>query len=325
MKLLLVGDPHIRHTHLIDGKKLLTWVESKATELKPDLVINLGDTFDTHSVVRAEVLSEVYRHVLGVSKIAPYAMILGNHDCWKPSDSTYHALEVFKSINNVVVADRPVVYEGISLVPFLPDPKKWPLAPNGGIALTHNTFIGADYGFKIADGGVPLEAAECFDLVVSGHIHKRQDLGNVHYVGTPMAISAAEVDQIKGLTLLETETLERTFIPSPFPCWRSASIAVGDPLPELNEKDYWILKVKGTKADIKSLSSSREFDDLLKRCSVSLRIEALDREKVQRTRITSGTVTEMVEKYVDVIYSGNIDKSELKTALRKSLEEAGIE
>lgn len=62
-KIMFIGDPHIRHTHLTEGQELLSWIEKVAEEHKPDLIVNLGDTLDDHAVIRAEVLSLVNSHV----------------------------------------------------------------------------------------------------------------------------------------------------------------------------------------------------------------------------------------------------------------------
>ena len=54
-----------------------------------------------------------------------------------------------------------------------------------------------------------------FDYVALGHIHKPQNIGkNARYSGTPMPYSfGKEEEQEKSVTVIDTQTMERTVIP----------------------------------------------------------------------------------------------------------------
>jgi DNA repair exonuclease SbcCD nuclease subunit len=322
-KILFIGDPHIRHTHLSESLELLRWIESVADERRPDLIVNLGDTFDTHAVVRAEVLSLVNSHVRRIVQMKiPLVMLLGNHDMWKPNCNKYHALEVFKSVNGVTVVDEITVADGITYVPYLPNIRDWP-SIDTSIAVTHNTFVGADYGFsKCADDGVSPDKVHN-DLVVSGHIHKRQSLkeGSIIYPGTPTSLTASDANQTKGLMLLDSASLSIEYVQSPFPMWRTMDILVEDVKDlELNETDRWVIKITGPRAEIRSILESDHIRDLKKRTQVSFRTQFTDSIKLSRTQIVAPTVYNMAEQYVDQVYDGAIDKSNLKSTLRKYTE-----
>lgn len=321
--IMFIGDPHIRHTHLADGEKLLSWIESVAEEHKPDLIVNLGDTFDDHAVIRAEALSLVNSHVRRVVKMRiPMVMVLGNHDMWKPNSSKYHALEVFKGIKDVAVADSIIQLDGITYIPYLPNPLDWPDVKTD-IAVTHNTFVGADYGFKLADGGISLAQVQAY-TVVSGHIHKRQSLneGRVIYPGTPTSLTASDANQTKGLMFLNTDTLSTSFIESPFPMWRAIEVGVEDAINlQLNDTDKWIVKLIGPRAEIKALLESKQFLDLRKFAQVTFKTEFTDAVKSTRTQISAPTVYSMVEQYIDKVYSGALDKGQLKETVKKYTEQ----
>ena len=301
----------------------LFWIESLAEEHKPDLIVNLGDTFDDHAVIRAESLSLVNSHIRRVVQMKiPMVMVLGNHDMWKPNCSKYNALEVFKDVKGVTVADSVVQLDGITYVPYLPSPLDWPDIKTD-IAVTHNTFIGADYGFKLAEDGIRLDAVQN-DLVVSGHIHKRHSLkeGSVIYPGTPTSLTASDANQTKGISFLDTDSLTWSFIESPFPMWRTLDLYLdqSDSL-ELNETDRWIVKLIGPRAEIKALLESKDILDLKRRAQVVFKTEFTDTIKSNRTQISAPTVYSMAEQYVDKIYSGAIDKYELKSILKKYTEQ----
>lgn len=323
-KMMLIGDPHIRHTHLLEGQELLSWIEKVAEEHKPDLIVNLGDTLDDHAVIRAEVLSLVNAHVRRVVDMRiPMVMVLGNHDMWKPNSSKYHALEVFKNVNGVAVADSIIQLDGITYVPYLPNPGDWPDVKTD-IVVTHNTFVGADYGFKCAEDGIDLDVVQDY-TVISGHIHKRQTLkaGSVIYPGTPTSLSASDVDQTKGIALLDTESLSMTFIESPFPIWRSKDVSIDQVSDiQLNDFDRWIVKLIGPRAEIKSWLDSKHAAELRKACQVSFKTEFTDSAKSSRTQISAPTIYSMAEQYIDKVYSGALDKTSLKSVVKKYTEQA---
>jgi len=322
-KIMFIGDPHIRHTHLAEGQKLLSWVESLAEEHRPDLIVNLGDTLDDHAVIRAEALSLVNAHIRRVVQMKiPMVMVLGNHDMWKPNCSKYHALEVFKDVKGITVVDSIVQLDGITYVPYLPNPLDWPDIKTD-IAVTHNTFIGADYGFKLAEDGIRLDAVQNH-TVVSGHIHKKHSLkeGSVVYPGTPTSLTASDANQTKGISLLDTDSLSWTFIESPFSMWRTLDFYLEKSGHlELNETDRWIVKLIGPRAEIKALLESDKILDLKRRTQVVFKTEFTDTLKSNRTQISAPTVYSMAEQYVDKIYSGAIDKYELKSLLKKYTEQ----
>jgi DNA repair exonuclease SbcCD nuclease subunit len=323
-KILFIGDPHIRHTHLSDGVKLLRWLEETIETTNPDIVVNLGDTFDLHSTLRLEVLNEVTKHIDIVceSLKKPMVMVLGNHDMWKPSDSRYHALQIFNGRHkNLYIADSHLRMDGISYVPYLHN-NQWP-AHTESLVATHNTFIGADYGHRKAQDGIDSSGIQVH-TVVSGHIHKRQSLDSsrVIFPGTPMALSASDVNETKGLLVLDSITHENVFIPSPFPIWRSVVFNTGDgDIRNLvNTHDHWIITIKGPRAEVKSILNSKDINDLRLGASVTFRTEITDNVKVDRVSIKTSNIYDMVDQYLEKVYSGSQDKDCLRVAVRTALE-----
>ena len=57
MKILRVGDPHVKPNNLKEFREaLMRFALSEAIARKVDVLEILGDLFDTHSIVRLEVL-----------------------------------------------------------------------------------------------------------------------------------------------------------------------------------------------------------------------------------------------------------------------------
>jgi len=141
MKILFIGDPHLRINDFDQSIRLLRWIESTIRDLKPDLVCNLGDTFHNHAVLRSELIKEFADHIVNVTETAPYWYVLGNHDQYKPKDSKYHALQSFINFKNFTVFDSITHLEdlGITIVPYVQNFDDFPLETQR-ICITHNTF-----------------------------------------------------------------------------------------------------------------------------------------------------------------------------------------
>lgn len=302
----------------------MSWIGETVESVSPDLVINLGDTFDTHAVIRSEVLGEFYKHVQDIVRRCPYGYVLGNHDMFKPNDSKYHALQSIKVDGFRVITER--FDEGdITFVPYVHDIKQFPLNTNR-ICIAHQTFVGADYGFYRPDIGVDSDAVSA-DIIISGHIHKRQMFGKVIYPGTPFAQNADDVDQDKGVMLFDTDTYKYSFIECPLPKWRSLEYEVSSDLSfdkihedivnQTNSTDNWVIAITAPRAELSAYANSKQVASLRQKTQIRFKFHYNDKQKVDRVKIKSSKVSDVVSEYIDKVYQGSIDKSIIKS---KALE-----
>jgi len=326
MKILFIGDPHLRINDFDQSIRLLRWIESTIRDLKPDLVCNLGDTFHNHAVLRSELIKEFADHIVNVTETAPYWYVLGNHDQYKPKDSKYHALQSFINFKNFTVFDSITHLEdlGITIVPYVQNFDDFPLETQR-ICITHNTFIGADYGFRREDCGVDADRVSA-DIIISGHIHKRQNFGKVIYPGTPVAHNASEADETKGLLLVDTSSLQSEFIPAPFPAWKSKnfkiaeSFTLNDLHKEISSLDLvnkWIIKISGPRAELTQYLKSKKHLDSIEGKNTVIKLDLVDAEKQNRVKIQASSPSLIVSEYVDKVYNGSLDK---QLIIRKAQE-----
>lgn len=319
MKILFIGDPHLRVNDFEQGIEFLKWVEEVALLHKPDVVCNLGDTFHNHAVLRSELMTEFRNHVNNIVACgSKYWYVLGNHDQYKPKDNKYHALQTFEGLQGLTIFDTitGLPKHNITVVPYVQKYEDFPLSATG-LLITHNTFIGADYGFKREDCGINADKSNA-DLIISGHIHKRQQFGKVIYPGTPYAHNATDVDQTKGLLLFDTTNFEQTFIESPFPKWKSLEFEISPELniaglhaalsKMLNSIDKWILKVTGPKAELSAYFKSKQYFKLIDGKNVIVKTNPTDAEKQNRVQIKSSGPADIIDEYVRKVYSGGADK-----------------
>ena len=324
-KILLVGDPHLQMSRFDIAKKFLIWIDEVIDKYKPDLVINLGDTFHDHGVLRSEIVSEFNSHVKRVTEKVSYIYVLGNHDMSKPKDATYHALQAFKGVyENFTVVDSISHREdlGITFVPFQANDRDFPIKTLP-ICVAHQTFAGCDFGGYKPDDGVDPDKISA-DIIISGHIHKKQAFGKVYYPGSPYSQSMRDIGQIKGLSLFETETYKMQFIQCPLPSWQSLEVAVSDTKStishisnSINETDNWVVVFTGPRKEIAAIFESKDWKKLCEKYRISTRTKYVDSDRVERIKIKANTVTDIVEEYVDKVYSGGIDKLLIKKTMRQ--------
>jgi len=320
MNILFLGDPHLRLNNLEQGFAFLRWVEATTKLHKPDIVCNLGDTFHNHAVLRSELMKEFRNHVEDIVALgSEYWYVLGNHDMYKPKDAKYHALQSFEGLKGLTIFDKitELPQHNITVIPYVTKYEDFPFQTDK-ICITHNTFIGCDYGFMREDCGINADKVVA-DIIISGHIHKRQQFGNVIYPGTPYAHNANDVDQTKGLLLFDTSTYKQTFIEAPFPKWRSLEYEISPTLniaslhaaleKTLNTTDKWILKVSGPKAELSAYFKSKKYFNLIQGKNVIVKTTPTDSEKQKRVQITSAGSTDIISEYVDKVYNGGADKS----------------
>lgn len=330
-RVLFIGDPHLQINRFDLAKQFLKWLNETIRDLRPDLVVNLGDTFDTHAVLRAEILTEFVWHLEYVyAEGIPYVYLLGNHDMYKPKDAKYHALRHFVGkMRHVHIVDEVQDLFGMTFVPYQPDPSKFP-KKTLPICVAHQTFIGADYGSIATKDGVDAATIEGCELVISGHIHTRhaippRDIGraSVSYPGSPFSQSSEDIDQVKGLTLFDTDTYEETFIECPLPRWRGLRYDIGqlfgvealhtDLSSVLAEsKDHWTIELNGTKTEISSYLDSEKHAKLVNGVDVTFIPKYTDKEK-RKLRIEARSMNQIVSDYIAKVYSGSLDKDLLRT------------
>lgn len=311
MKILFLGDPHLKIPRFDLAVQFLEWAADVAVKLSPDRVVNLGDTFDTHAVLHSPLQAEFKKHVKKICDAGiHYDYILGNHDFYKPTSSKYHALQTMEGMHDLFeVVDKRLDFDNVTMLPHIPDHKQFP-KDTREILIAHQTFIGADYGYNRPDVGVDPDTINA-EIIISGHIHMRQGFGKVMYPGTPYAQSVDDIDQFKGLILFDTETYQHKFIQSPLPMWRGVKIDLRDgPISDLefDSKDHWVVEVTGPKAEVVAFRDSKEFKEAKKGCDVKFKPKFTDKEK-RLVQIEAVSMDKIMTEWTEKVYQGSIDKS----------------
>ena len=187
-----------------------------------DILVHLGDVFDNRSTVGLNTMCRTIDIFNSLSKIFDdIRIVVGNHDIYNKSSNDITSIRMLENIPNVTVYKKPEV-EVINGKSILFNP--WINELETERKLLESVDV--DYifghldvaGCQLNKSGIKSMSSNSIDskdfkksVVYAGHIHKKQDMKNVHYVGTPYQMTRGEMDGMNGITILDVKTGETIF------------------------------------------------------------------------------------------------------------------
>lgn len=210
MKIIWIGDMHLRLSDLLDADSIVDQLLGIIKSEQPELVVLAGDQFDSFAVVRSEILAVWTRFFTTLSNSNVRLMALvGNHDM-AGADGGVSAMEPFKNYPHVTIVDKQTViippgdeYE-IHFLPFMRSSSEFEATlrktPPGSFVFGHQSVNGAQFenGFYDPHGADPLAAAH-LNALISGHVHKEQQVENIWYPGTPRQLTFSDAGERKSV------------------------------------------------------------------------------------------------------------------------------
>jgi DNA repair exonuclease SbcCD nuclease subunit len=221
----------------------------------------------------------------------------------------------------------------MTFVPYQHNSKNFP-TQTLPICIAHQTFVGADYGPIRTSEGVDHKSVRGCDLIISGHIHTKSVLGSVIYVGSPFSQSASDIDQLKGITMLDTDTYHQTFFETPLPSWKRLEVVLSQNTTTevvhaliqqdiTGSKHHWVLELEGPKAEIVGYLGSKEYLKAIIGVDIKVKTKFTDNEK-KKVSIEAKSMEHIITEFITKVYNGSIDKKELSTHARTTLNEARL-
>jgi len=185
IKIAHVSDIHVRKLkYHKEYRAVFEQLYEKLREEEPDIIVNTGDTFHTKLDMSPESIKMMSELFVGLADIAPYHMILGNHDmnlknCGRLDaispivDYLQHPNIHFHKYASVVEVADGVDLHVLSIV----DPENWQKdlpEDRVNIALYHGSVVGSvtDSGWMMTHGDISLDELEKYDYALLGDIHK---------------------------------------------------------------------------------------------------------------------------------------------------------
>jgi len=317
MKILgISGDPHGKLSQISTFKEYLKCLRKLEEQKDVDTVVILGDLFDTHAIIRSEILNLWIDYFNQITK--PYILLVGNHDETAPG-SRIHALTAFQRNPNITIIDKPTEINDILFLPYYDKISEFNAAVDASSAqyvICHQTIDGAKYdnGFYAPDGA-PIQLLNKFKLVISGHIHTGQKIANVWYPGTPYSMNFNDAGADKGLWTFNLKTLEidkiNTHLPKYIISEFNDSESFVSWLMNQSSKDKYKIVLKINRAEMAALQESDNYRDIKKDYFITLSPQYTDHSQSEIKISDNLSPQNMLKKYIMEILHTNCDKTRL--------------
>ena len=193
------------------------------------VVVDMGDTFDSRKGIDFSSLAwakDNYYDRLKDMGVRVHT-IVGNHTAYYKNTNEVNAVDLLlREYENVTVYSEPTEVELDKLpVLFIPwinkenEEKTCKLIEKTSCncAMGHLELQGFRVNKHVVmDHGMESKLYQKFQKVFSGHYHTRSNNGTVFYLGNPYEMFWSDVNDKRGFTIFDTETLEHTPVNNPY-------------------------------------------------------------------------------------------------------------
>ena len=192
-----------------------------------DTVIHMGDIFDSRKAIDLQSLEWSKRVVFEPLKKYKVHALIGNHDCYYKNTNNVNSPELLlKDYENIKTYSKATEISldklKILLLPWInsenfEETEKLIKKTKARVAMGHLEVN----GFKATRGhmmenGTDVKMFNKFEKVYSGHFHTRSDDGQIFYLGNPYEMFWNDVNDPRGFTIFDTDTLEHTPVNNPY-------------------------------------------------------------------------------------------------------------
>ena len=233
MKIAIITDTHYgarkgsKHLHDYFEKFYNDVFFPTLEKEKITTVIHMGDIFDSRKSIDYQSLEWAKRVVFEPLKKYKVYAITGNHDCYYKNTNYVNSPELLlKDYSNIKTYSKAneIVVDKLKIL-LLP----WINTENYDESLklikktTSRVVMGhlEVNGFRATRGhmmetGMDVSVFDKFEKVYSGHFHTRSDDGKIYYLGNPYEMFWNDVNDPRGFTIFDTDTLIHTSINNPY-------------------------------------------------------------------------------------------------------------
>jgi DNA repair exonuclease SbcCD nuclease subunit len=311
----------------------------KLIERNIKTVIHLGDTFDNRKGVDYWALKWAKEHVydrfleLGITVYN----IVGNHDAYYKNTNEVNAVDTLLNEYENVIKISNVLEESIDNLNIIFVP--WICSDNqehifkvikktkAKVLFGHLELSGfLTYPGHVQEDGLSKELFKKFDKVFSGHYHTRSNDGKIFYIGNPYQMFWNDVNDDRGFSIFDTNTLSLEFFKNPFYIFEKFYYDNTD----IENTDFSIFSDKMVKLIVKNKKDQLQFDNFVERLVKSncLDLKILEMNEIYDENIDfydesmEDTLT-ILNKYVEesqITLNQNVVKKILKEIYTEALE-----
>jgi len=356
-RVLLFSDIHV-HPHkkskdrAVDCLKALQWVFDTARQEKITNIIFGGDLLHDRSKLDIMTYQKLYE-LLEINLTGELTLFLlcGNHDMYLAEDTSISSVIPFRSLPGVKIISNPqtIEIEG-ALWDFMPythnpieDLQKFKGDATKKFLIGHIAIDEARLNSKgsIADVEIELDgdmvkiSANLFSeykYAYFGHYHGAQKLTNKsEYIGSPLQLSAGEAGESKHIIIHDNKENTRKYIENTFSPKHIVlnSEVEFDDIKHKVKNNFIIIETKDKKDDklsdlIVQISTIGEAQTVnVTKKKDKNQEEGIVVEKTLAMQIDSnGAEGDQIEKFVDSVDIGTLDKSKLVKKMRQIIQSA---
>ena len=190
-------------------------------------VVHMGDIFDSRKSIDYQSLEWAKRVVFDPLKKYKVHAVIGNHDCYYKNTNEVNSPELllqdYSNISTYSEASEIKIDNlNILLLPWI-NSENFESSSNvvkkskAKVAMGHLELNGfrAHRG-HIMEDGMSIDIFDKFDRVFSGHYHTRSDNGKIFYLGNQYEMFWNDVNDTRGFTIFDTDTLTHTHVDNPY-------------------------------------------------------------------------------------------------------------
>ena len=206
---LHLGNKSNSQVHNQDCERYMDWFINLAKSNNCDIVLFLGDFHHNRNSINIATMDYSLRLLDKLDTMGMRVMFIpGNHDLYHKDKRTLSSVKYIEKFKNIELINEQYTEGDVTFVPWLIGEEYKSMKKirskyvMGHFELPHfkmNAMVEMpDHGELKADdfGGI--------DLVFTGHFHKRQQKGNVHYIGNAFPHNFADAwDDERGAMILE--------------------------------------------------------------------------------------------------------------------------
>lgn len=196
-------------THNQDCEDFVDWYIAKAKEEGCDTGIFLGDWHHNRNSLNITTMDYSLRALEKLGKaFDQFYFFPGNHDLYYKDKRDIHSVEFGKYIPGVTIVHKPTTIDDVTLCPWLIGEEYKSISKQKSRYIFGHFELPTFYMNAMVQmpdhGEIQLEHFTNYELGFSGHFHKRQQKGNMIYIGNCFPHNYSDNwDDDRGIMILE--------------------------------------------------------------------------------------------------------------------------
>jgi hypothetical protein len=197
------------NVHNQDCEDFVDWYIAKAKEEGCDTGIFMGDWHHNRNSLNITTMDYSIRALEKLGKaFDQFYFFPGNHDLYYKDKRDIHSVEFGKYIPGITIVHTPVTIGNVTLCPWLVGEEWKTIGKKGGKYIFGHFELPSFFMNAMVQmpdhGEIQLDSFKGYELGFSGHFHKRQSKGNMHYIGNAFPHNYADTwDDERGMMILE--------------------------------------------------------------------------------------------------------------------------